>query len=187
MAKSFPNTGVTTGLAADRTGLTSPFAGMQFFETDTNLLYLYNGSSWIRITSAGVATGTLIASTTTAAITGTYGTDLIATTGPNITLSAGSWMMYGGATTNTTVNIDAMNLRIYNITDSSIVSNSIGPWYYAPSAAAIPVAGFTALTAITITSNKQYCLYLARNGGSTPNFNANNAGSVHFLNAVKIG
>ena len=47
MAKSFPNTGVTTGLAADRAALTSPFAGMQFFETDTNLMFVYNGSAWI--------------------------------------------------------------------------------------------------------------------------------------------
>ena len=47
MAKSFPNTGATVGLAADRTALTSPFAGMQFFETDTKALYLYDGSAWV--------------------------------------------------------------------------------------------------------------------------------------------
>lgn len=46
MAKSFANTGVTVGLAADRTALTGMFAGMQFFETDTKIMYLYNGSSW---------------------------------------------------------------------------------------------------------------------------------------------
>ena len=47
MAKSFPNTGVTTGTAADRAALTSPFAGMQFFETDTNKVLVYSGSSWV--------------------------------------------------------------------------------------------------------------------------------------------
>jgi len=47
MAKSFPNTGATVGLAADRSALTSPFAGMQFFETDTKALYLYNGTAWV--------------------------------------------------------------------------------------------------------------------------------------------
>lgn len=47
MAKSFPNTGATVGLAADRSALTSPFAGMQFFETDNKLLYIYDGSTWI--------------------------------------------------------------------------------------------------------------------------------------------
>ena len=47
MAKSFPNTGATVGLAADRTALASPFAGMQFFETDTSRNWLYNGSTWI--------------------------------------------------------------------------------------------------------------------------------------------
>ena len=49
MAKSFPNTGATVGLAADRSALTSPFAGMQFFETDTKALYLYNGSAWVNM------------------------------------------------------------------------------------------------------------------------------------------
>jgi hypothetical protein len=47
MAKSFPNTGATVGLAADRSALASPFAGMQFFETDTKRNWLYNGSTWI--------------------------------------------------------------------------------------------------------------------------------------------
>ena len=47
MAKSFPNTGATVGLAADRSALASPFAGMQFFETDTKALYLYDGSAWV--------------------------------------------------------------------------------------------------------------------------------------------
>ena len=47
MAKSFPNTGATVGLAADRSALASPFAGMQFFEADTSRNWFYNGSTWI--------------------------------------------------------------------------------------------------------------------------------------------
>jgi hypothetical protein len=47
MAKSFPNTGTTVGLAADRSAMTSMFAGQQFFETDTNLMFVYNGSAWV--------------------------------------------------------------------------------------------------------------------------------------------
>ena len=54
MAKSFPNTGATVGLAADRTALTSPFAGMQFFETDTYLTYIYDGTSWRQVASSRV-------------------------------------------------------------------------------------------------------------------------------------
>jgi len=49
MAKSFPNTGVTTGTAADRAALASPFAGMEFFETDTNKVLVYNGSAWVEV------------------------------------------------------------------------------------------------------------------------------------------
>lgn len=40
------------GTAAERTAWDSPEAGAQFFETDTNTLYIYNGSSWIKIPSA---------------------------------------------------------------------------------------------------------------------------------------
>lgn len=47
MAKIFANTGVTTGLAADRAAMTSPFAGQYFYETDTKKIYVYSGSSWV--------------------------------------------------------------------------------------------------------------------------------------------
>jgi hypothetical protein len=64
MAKSFPNTGATVGLAADRSALTSPFAGMQFFETDTNVLYVYNGSAWVALASAAAPTALQLISPT---------------------------------------------------------------------------------------------------------------------------
>lgn len=46
MPKSFSGLGVTIGLAADRTAISSPVAGQQFYETDTNKLYVYTGSAW---------------------------------------------------------------------------------------------------------------------------------------------
>jgi hypothetical protein len=49
MAKAFPNTGVTTGLAADRTAMTGMTAGTYFYETDTKKISVYNGSSWVEI------------------------------------------------------------------------------------------------------------------------------------------
>jgi hypothetical protein len=49
MAKSFPNTGATTGLSTDRTGMTGMFDGQVFFETDTKFVYVYNGTSWILV------------------------------------------------------------------------------------------------------------------------------------------
>ena len=64
MAKSFPNTGATVGLAADRTALTSPFAGMQFFETDTKALYLYNGSAWVSMLDTDTPPGLVHINTT---------------------------------------------------------------------------------------------------------------------------
>lgn len=59
MAKSFPNTGATTGLAADRTAMTGMYAGQQFYETDTNKLMVYNGSSWVTAMDAQTAGGDL--------------------------------------------------------------------------------------------------------------------------------
>jgi hypothetical protein len=47
MAKAFPNTGVTTGLSTDRTGLTGMFAGQHFFETNTGKVFVYSGSAWV--------------------------------------------------------------------------------------------------------------------------------------------
>ena len=52
MAKAFSGLGVTAGLAADRTAMSGMSAGMQFFETDTNTLYLYNGGVWVKIPTA---------------------------------------------------------------------------------------------------------------------------------------
>jgi hypothetical protein len=65
MAKSFPNTGATVGLAADRSALSSPFAGMQFFETDTKALYLYNGSAWVNMLDTDTPPGLVFINKTT--------------------------------------------------------------------------------------------------------------------------
>ena len=69
MAKSFPNTGATVGLAADRSALASPFAGMQFFETDTKALYLYNGSAWVSMLDTDTPPG--IVKLTSGSLSGT--------------------------------------------------------------------------------------------------------------------
>ena len=49
MSKSFPNTGAITGTNADRLALSGVCEGMQFFETDTNKMFVYDGSSWVEI------------------------------------------------------------------------------------------------------------------------------------------
>jgi hypothetical protein len=46
VAKAFGGLGVTAGLAADRVALSGMVVGQQFFETDTNRLYIYTGSVW---------------------------------------------------------------------------------------------------------------------------------------------
>jgi hypothetical protein len=65
MAKSFPNTGATTGLSSDRTAISSPVSGMQFFETDTSTLYIYSGSAWVALASAAAPPGLQLINSTT--------------------------------------------------------------------------------------------------------------------------
>jgi len=57
MAKSFPNTGATVGLAADRTAMTSMLEGQEFFETDTNKMFVYSGSGWVQTNSWSTTSG----------------------------------------------------------------------------------------------------------------------------------
>jgi len=54
MAKAFPNTGAITGTNADRLALSGVFEGMQFFETDTNKMLVFDGSSWVEINNIGL-------------------------------------------------------------------------------------------------------------------------------------
>jgi hypothetical protein len=70
MAKSFPNTGATIGLAADRTAMTGMYAGQYFYETDTGLMFTYTGSAWIlpyeqrvaQVNASGSATNMTVSS-----------------------------------------------------------------------------------------------------------------------------
>ena len=49
VAKAFGGLGVTAGLAADRTAMTSLVTGQQFFETDTKKMFVYSGSAWVQV------------------------------------------------------------------------------------------------------------------------------------------
>ena len=56
MAKAFSNTGVTTGVAADRTSMTTPFDGQEFFDTSTRLKYVYTGGVWVPVGNSFIFT-----------------------------------------------------------------------------------------------------------------------------------
>jgi hypothetical protein len=67
MAKAFSGTGIVSGLTSDRTGMTSPTTGMQFYETDTDRVWLYDGTNWIwqsgtAVTNAQTASYVLVLS-----------------------------------------------------------------------------------------------------------------------------
>lgn len=106
MAKAFPNTGVTTGLAADRTAMTGMVTGQAFVETDTKRFWVYDGTDWIDYTSVPIVT-----TTQRGRITPTTGTEIYnTTTGAFEYYNGSSWQIsrpyamtagsvYGGATT----------------------------------------------------------------------------------------
>jgi len=57
MAKSFAGLGPTAGLAADRTSMTGMSAGQQFYETDTNKVYVYTGVGWVEVSALNLTGG----------------------------------------------------------------------------------------------------------------------------------
>lgn len=54
MAVSYLGGGNLSGLSSDIKPVTNIPAGTSFLETDTQLLYLFNGTSWIPVTEANV-------------------------------------------------------------------------------------------------------------------------------------
>ena len=83
MAISNLSSGFRPGVCTSTTRPTAPYEGQMIYETDTNLLLVYNGSAWVCITpqSATVAT--------TQTTTSTSYTDLT-TSGPAVTLATGT-------------------------------------------------------------------------------------------------
>ena len=56
MAISNNTTGLRTGVCTSTTRPTAPYEGQMIYETDTDLTYVYNGSSWQQV-SGGTAVG----------------------------------------------------------------------------------------------------------------------------------
>ena len=52
MAISNNNTGIRTGVCTSTTRPTAPYEGQMIYETDTDLVYLWNGTAWVEINSA---------------------------------------------------------------------------------------------------------------------------------------
>jgi len=73
---------IQPGVCTSTTRPASPFEGQMIYETDTNLLLVYNGSAWVCLTAQSATVLTLENTTST-----TY-TDL-ATSGPAVTLNTG--------------------------------------------------------------------------------------------------
>ncbi len=52
MAISNSGVGIRPGVCTSTTRPTAPYEGQMIYETDTDLVYLYNGSAWIEVVSA---------------------------------------------------------------------------------------------------------------------------------------
>lgn len=178
MAKAFPNTGATVGLAADRTAMTGMYAGQQFFETDTNLMFVYNGSAWV---GGSPITSLLAQSTTTQ--TGAANSDFTYATA-EITLTPGTWLVSAGATMTNTVVDDGTSVALWNQTLGVEIANSTGP------AGSTGTAYLTSLvardTVISVTTNTIIRVRCKRNGASTIRARSEAGAPAAYLNAVRL-
>jgi hypothetical protein len=123
--------GVTAGLAADRTSMTGLVAGMQFFETSTSILYVYNGTSWVNANpwanflyvrdekASGTQGGTFTSGSWIQRNLNTLVTNNIvnaSVASDRVTLPAGTFFFEGYCPA---LNCDHHRAAIYNFTDST--------------------------------------------------------------------
>lgn len=84
MAISNNSTGLRPGVCTSTTRPTAPYEGQMIYETDTDLVYLWNGSAWVEVISAltKAPRGVIIFSTKTTPDTGsTLNTETTIATG----------------------------------------------------------------------------------------------------------
>jgi hypothetical protein len=136
---------------------------MQFFETDTGDLYVYNGSSWQLITPLQNAASYLIASSATQT-DGTVSSNVIYTAA-SITLTPGTWLVQGQLSLINLGTTDSTQIALYNRTTSATVANSYSAMSYTFTTQYTFFA--TPVTLMSVTSNTLVCPLGIRNGGSS--------------------
>lgn len=83
MGISNASSGLRSGVCTSTTRPTTPYEGQMIYETDTDLVLVYNGSAWVTITPKSATVNTSQDRSSTA-----YGD--LATVGPEVTLQTGT-------------------------------------------------------------------------------------------------
>jgi hypothetical protein len=145
LAKAFGGLGVTAGLAADRTSMTSVVAGQQFFETDTNKVYMYNGTSWVIVNWLGSWPSFWVKKTASTSTVGTIVFDSVVE-------------QVGGSNYSTSTGLfTAPVAGIYEFSAQSIANNTTGWgfWYNGGLfSGPTPYQTYTNWTSLSATINK---------------------------------
>lgn len=84
MGISNQNQGLRSGVCTSTTRPTTPYTGMTIYETDTNLMLVYNGSAWVTITPKSDTQDASVNNPSGTAFAASSGTD------PTVTLQTGT-------------------------------------------------------------------------------------------------
>ena len=147
---------------SQRTGISSPAAGLLVFDTNTGGLWFYNGG-WISLSApTGSAGGDL---------TGSYPNPTLATTG--VTANT-----YGSSTAIPVISVDAKG-RLTGVTTTSVTASGGG-------SSALTVVSTNATTAtIAATTNVEYLTSSSAGGTITlPTASSAGAGHILFINGI---
>ena len=133
---------VKPGVCTSSTRPASPFTGQMIFETDTNRVAVYNGSSWVVLADADTPSGLELVKTQTIgsavssvtvnnAFSSNYDSYKIVATGGAASTSIDLWMTLGATASGY---YTSLFYTIYNNTAAAVGSSNQAKWTYAGAA-----------------------------------------------------
>jgi hypothetical protein len=144
------------GTSAQRTAISSPANGLQFYDTDSAAIFVYNGA-WVGLGLAANANNTLTGADVTMTTLSTW------YTGATVVLGVGTWLLTG--TISMTGTVSAIHQYTSRIFDGT---NAVASGHAIAANTGSRVASLAMSTIVTITSGtKTYNLQGASNQNSS--------------------
>jgi hypothetical protein len=146
---------IPRGTSSNRTSIASPATGLQYYDTDSSSLMVYNGSRWQPQDKADYINSTLGSPVTMTTAATFY-------TGATVALTAGTWLLVGQITFTVpgSAGTHTIEGRIYNGSAAVASGNQVVP------ASGQRPATMALNTVVVITGNTTYTLDLTSNVNS---------------------